>query len=402
MGVDLADALKSGVVVPHPATVAAPDARTAAREQLRRERDSLIAEIVSRAKDPWVPLLFGGRALEEVPLGSYVVIAAGTGLGKSSAANIAATEHAETRGPAIIVPIELGGDGAATRIIAGRVDMSWRGVLEGGVPADRMREVLPERLVFHEGDTSEAALRERIALVRRAYPGEPIMLVLDYLQIAPPVGDEIRQTLTRYAEGIRRLTKSERIVLVLISQTSRAAGRGLRDGERMGADTTDVGAETAQIERGAALTIALGLMGPPNERGWHNVEINIGKSRYGRGNRVQPARFHGPSGRWLLDGESQDASEVRAARESQGNAARVSIARLAIVATADKSSKPMTGRELRDAVKVKSATATAAIAQAVDAKELVECPARPRSNPRYPTYWTPARLATREESDDAE
>lgn len=295
----------------------------AARKRLRQRREALLDGLELCGKEPWLDLSVSDGAIADVPLGSCVIIAGGTGAGKTAFAQCIGEDLAAKSGPVIVVALELGQEAAAARAIASREGLSWKEVLRGGVSRKAMAAALHDRLIFHDEDCRTiGSLREAIHEARAAYPGEPIAVIIDYAQLWALSDPEIRVALGRILEDWRKLAKEERVVLLILSQTSRGAAKDLRDGERTGAQTLDVGAETAQLERGAALTLALGVMGPPDDRGWHNVEVSIGKNRYGAGDRVQAARFHGPSGRWQIQGEARPASEVRAERRLRAKRAR--------------------------------------------------------------------------------
>lgn len=366
--------------------------RDDARRVILDARARMLDEREQRARDPWVDLRLGGQVIASIPVGESAVFDAPTGYGKTSACSAMAFEHAVTTGPAIYCSLELGSSAIADRIIGSQLCRPWDEVMRGGATRQEAEAVLPERLYILDDDRARLdALPERIREVRAAWPGQPIVAWIDYLQLDCMAGEDMRGAVARKAELGRLIAKQERIALGLVSQPSRAAAKELRAGERVGADTISVSAESAQIERGAAVTFALGGASPVDERGWSRMDLSIGKARYGGGDRVFVAWYHGAHGRWRLEADPQRAADVRANREAERDTARTEAARLAMVAAASLSKEPLTSRELRAKAHCSYAIAAGALTAAVAAGELSEYPPKGRS--RYPTYWTPGRSA---------
>jgi hypothetical protein len=85
----------------------------------------------------------------------------------------------------------------------------------------------------------------------------------------------------------------------------------LRGGEKLGKDTEDAGAESAQLERMAYVTLAIGGDAEHDGHGWSPRDLSVGKSRMGTGDVVVPVAYHGLSGRFAWAGEAEMASKAR-------------------------------------------------------------------------------------------
>lgn len=100
-------------------------------------------------------------------------------------------------------------------------------------------------------------------------------------------------------------------MVVGLTQLSREAAKKLRDGRLSGAATTDGGAESAQIERAAYLTLAVGNERDGTEPGEVTFDISVGKDRFGPGGRVQPVAYHGASGLFRIVGPADPGGRHR-------------------------------------------------------------------------------------------
>jgi hypothetical protein len=388
--------------VPHAAEANAHDARPTnghagpTRPRLRRATRQVVADILKHKDDPVIELRLGGDVLTFAELGGLVVVIGGTGRGKSSLAANLALEHARDVGPALACSLELPDRQWVARAIGTRCDESWSGVLHGKVDEARMLQVLPERLSIIDRDhASLEVLRAEIADMQREYPGQPLLAVVDYVQlIGADSDDDIRPRVGRVMRQLDKIAREAGVVIIALSQGSRISARALTGGEKLGAETVDAGAESAAIEQWASVTISIGKRGDEvSSDGSRPVSISIGKSRMDeKGDTVVDAREWGRSGLWRLTGEARPAAEVRAERASQAEDGRIANAKLAMVAAAERSPEPLTRTALRKAAHVRGTAADAAITALLSSGELVEVHRRMRGMKvgEWP-LWTPAR-----------
>jgi hypothetical protein len=184
-------------------------------------------------------------------------------------------------------------------------------------------------------------------------------------------------------------------VIIALSQGSRASARALAGDEKLGAETIDTGAESAAIEQWSSVTLSIGKQGDVSPDGSRPVNISIAKSRMDeRGDTVQPARVWGRSGLWRLTGDARPTAQVKAEMAAQSTDGKITNAKLAMVAAAERSQDPLTRTALRKAAHVRGVAADAAIAALLASGELVEVHRRMRGmkTDEWP-LWTPNRVA---------
>ena len=153
------------------------------------------------------------------------------------------------------------------RAIGMQCDASWPGdVLTGKVPRPDMERslALPRMLVLDRRAATLTALVSAIKTMKTECAGEPVLAVVDYVQI---IESQEREARSKVADVIAQIHEIARygVVVIAISQMSRAASRSARSGEAVGADSTDGGAESAAIERAASVTLSIGSAGPDRE-----------------------------------------------------------------------------------------------------------------------------------------
>ena len=357
----------------------------------RRCRDD-IDEIQARAVEPLVTLALGEHEIATLRAGATALLIGATGGGKTSLALTLLLEHAARRGPALAVSLELPADELTARAIGIRRDASWLGVLTGQLSTGEMLGALPERLYrIRREDASIDAIDAAIEDLKRTYPGEPVLAAIDYVQlVGADSDDDIRPRVGRNMRDIDRVVRQRGAVCIALSQGSRASSRGLTSGERIGADTTDAGAEASDLERWSSLTIAIGARSDPDEDGAVQTQISIGKMRMGTGDRVLPARYVGRSGAWEIVGDARLASEVRTERETQRETQRITTLGLAIRTVLESAGEPLSRRDLRERVGGRGEHVRAAVATLLADPEsgVVEVGARHRGHYRV---WTRPR-----------
>ncbi len=190
---------------------------------------------------------------------------------------------------------ELPAPSLFARIAAQRLGCAWSDVLTGRVPRAHLEQARPAgapddprwstRDRRRPRPCSSCGAGRRASARDRRLPADP----------ARCAGIEPRRACTRgcRGRGAAPAAQATGAAIVVVSQASRASSRALRSGESTGAATTDAGAESAQIERAAAVTLALGSMGDAGADGYAPVPIHGGKSRYSAGDRTIAAWFHG-------------------------------------------------------------------------------------------------------------
>jgi hypothetical protein len=331
-----------------------PSATEPVKPKWRRSRE-LVDLILARASEPWVDLQLDDEKIVSVRLGGILLLIGGTGRGKTSLVVCLLLEHAMRQGPAILMSLELTGDEGVARAIGSRCNASWASVLRGELTSGQMIQALPERAVIIERDIAAdnpvAVLSQAIDELRAEYPNEPILIAVDYVQLVGADAEEdIRPRVGKVMRMLDRIARDKRVVILALSQGSRASARALSSGDAIGAATTDSGAESSDLERWASVTLAIGQHGEEQPDGSCLADLSIGKSRMGGGDRVLPARYLGRSGRWELVGEAWPAAQVRDEREVARKTKGVQAKALAVEALLGKSKTPVSRRDIRAAI----------------------------------------------------
>lgn len=344
-----------------------------------------VEEVYRRAGDPWVGIRLGSIELLNIRVGSYIAIIGPEGGGKSSFSLQILAQHERDVGPAIYVTPELDHDEGVARVIGQDRGASWREVLTGQVPRDQVAERQRWRVLERE-DATVRALEEEVLALREEFGDLPILVAWDYLQADPGAGEGERLRIAKLSSDLRRLAKRLGIVIIGISQSSRAGAKQLESGELIGKEASRTGAESAQIERDAYATISLGDR-HVREDGDEDRSVSLGKYRMGAGDMVFKAIYCGRTGYWRIEEEAKTADSVRAEREGRDESARVHAAELAMSAHASKAEGPVTREDLIAIAQTKSSYGRSAIANLLASGELVEV-ARRKPRAKYYMIWT--------------
>jgi KaiC/GvpD/RAD55 family RecA-like ATPase len=298
--------------------------------------------------------------------GHLVVVIGGSGSGKSTFTLQIARHHADTLGPTLLVSLELAGEEVAARIVSRECNVSWFAALRGVVSDGVMTRILDhDRIrIVDDFSVTPAHIRSHVLALQREFPGQLVLVVIDYVQILDAQGRDERERIKRAMEGLRTLAKELGVVFMLVSQSSRDGAKALRSGNAVGTEASATGAESSQIERAAYVTFSLGEMTESaNLDGPVVVDLSIGKTRFGRGDLVVPLEYDGRRGSWAEAGNVVTATrhKVNRAEKKKGQDAA-----LVAHATADlllRSDGPMSIADLRQQLHVKNAVMSEAVKQ---------------------------------------
>lgn len=335
-----------------------------------------VAEIRARANEAWVSLELGGREIVRCRPGGLVVIIGPSGGGKSSLTASLLVNHARFSGPAIYLSAELPGDEIAARMIGMQCDSSWEDVLRGRLSDDFMRQALdlPRLAIVERSDATPRALVQTIVEFKAMFPGEPVLFAIDYTQIFGAVSDlaEARLRMSSVMAEVDQISRSHRAVGIPVNQMSRANAKAAREGDKLGAETADMAAESAAIERFATVTLAIGGLKKVNEEGDQAGQLSVGKARMGGGDTVFPIRFEGRTGRYIVEGDAKPAAEVRAELAEKRDQSAIDNACLAVLGAASQSHEPRPRTDLCKAARVKREIGLIAVAKLLSQGALVE------------------------------
>lgn len=351
----------------------------------------LVAAILERARDPWVDLTLGLDQLAKVRVGATVVLIGGSGSGKSSLASCFLLEHARHIGPAIALSIELPAEELAARIVGIQCDASWEDALRGRVEREQLDAALalPRLYVLDRRRATLRNLERAIDAAAKEFPGESILVAVDYAQLLESEERDARMKVADAFAQIDDVAREKRVVVLALSQMSRVSAKTVRKGDALGAETTDLGAETAAIERWATLTMAIGLA-TKHEDGSTAVDLSVGKSRMGVGDSVFPMAYWGRSGKWTLAGVAKTAGEVREQRDVERTKREHDALENQLIGAASKAIAPLSQNELAGLVVGKRQAKTRAINALIESGGLVEIALKGRGSKAW-KIWTADR-----------
>ena len=363
----------------------------ASRRDIAKRGPEIVAKIWELRNEPLVPLEIGEGPIASVYLGGIALLNGGTGTGKTSLAMEVAIRHAVHRGPALVVSLELPDRIIGARIVGIRCDASWTSVLGGEVSREHMLGQWPERLrIIERRDATIDNVTDALMAIRREYPGEPPLVVVDYVQIMDNEEREIRRRVAKAMEALAKLAEDNRAVVLALSQGSRSSSRQLAGGS-VGRETADAGAEAAELERWSVCTIAIGGHAPADGE-WCAVDLSIGKGRIGGGDMVFPARYCGRNGAWRLAGDARAAADVRAEHQATAGSKRRTALENELIGAAYRAPEPLAKEKLVAQVKGQAAAKRAALAGLIERGLIVEVVRRAQRSKSW-LVWAPERAA---------
>ncbi|MDQ1446783.1 MAG: hypothetical protein QOI20_3247 [Acidimicrobiaceae bacterium] len=357
----------------------------------------LAPDLKGHYNDPWVSLRLVEDELCRVAGGAIVVVMGGSGSGKSSLVSNVLLQHARDVGPAIALSIELPAHELAARIVGIRCDASWEDALRGRVRQEFVEDALnlPRLYVIDRERATIENLARCVEQARKDFPGEAILVAIDYAQLLESSEREIRMRVTDAFKQIDRVARRLLFVAIAVSQMSRASAVAASSGEKIGAESAALGAESAAIEQYSTVTLSIGKRGEPRQDGSRAVELSVGKGRMSdMSDRVIPMSYWGRSGLWRVSGDAISAAEVRAEREiGKANEREREIGNL-LVGIAHRANTPLSRDELSKLIgKGNRKQRLAIIESLVVTGELVEVN-RTKRGSRSWLIWTPDRANT--------
>lgn len=254
--------------------------------------------------------------------GDLLVVVGGPGSGKTQfGVQLGRSVVAAERGAVLWSPLELTPADLNLRIAA---NLSRRHVTEirDHWPEQQLRAAVAtvtDRWIYVDRATS---MLEQLELYRifidaasQIYQAPPV-LVVDYFQILALManGHEERGAAARATEALRMLAEESRSWIVAISQPSRANTPALAGKVEIesATDLIGVGAESAQLERAAAVQIVLNVF-KADDATELDTQWNVPKARHSGFEGRTGARYHKEGGVWVeLDHLPATPLEVKA------------------------------------------------------------------------------------------
>lgn len=178
---------------------------------------------------------------EQLPGGGFWpgahLFVSGTGMQKTTAVLAIALQHARTGGPVLYAGLEIEDEQAYLRLAAAIADVRWSALLSGeatGKQRAAVRAVADElnQLPIHfEPDEPTgwcvSRLRTAAAEMRAKYENQPLLVVVDFLQIIAAEPDEsrddLRERIGKAAYAARHLARRQAVTVLLVSSVAREA-----------------------------------------------------------------------------------------------------------------------------------------------------------------------------------
>lgn len=335
-----------GLTVVDPGGADPSEPTPAPARRIGRTFADCIDEVYQRKDEPWTEIRIGSTVIATCRAGSFVPLIAPSGAGKSSLALQMLVDHALNIGIGVYVTHELDGDESAARILGQHASFSWASALRGEVP----RALVPriDRLRILERDS--ATLENMAAVItemRALYPDLPVLVAVDYLQAMPAPPGKERGHVANFSTSLRIAAKANRAVVIGVSQASTANASKLTEGELLGMNSADAGAETAQIRRDAyvILTLADRRVVDPSTVSW---KLSTAKNRMGEADVVRELHFQGRTGLWTVVGGAMSAAAAREARGVEVGLKKREELKRSIVALVDASDVPVSKKYIGD------------------------------------------------------
>jgi hypothetical protein len=289
---------------------------------------------------------------------------------------------------------ELSEVAAFARIGAMESETAWVDVLRGRTTEEAIDACmrLPRLVFLDEERTSFSQLSKAIGELKQDFPGQPIMLLVDYVQLMDASVRNGMDARTRVADAVgmlRVLIQKTKVLGLVLSQMSRKNAEESRKGSKVGADTADGGAESAAIEQAAAITAQIGRQSALHADGSRDVALSIGKARYGGGDRVIELKQWGATGITKIIRDVAASSFRQEEQETRDAEAREKL-RSRILEGMERLGGPSSRSELVLEVGGNRQLVGAAIAALIASGELVEVAER-RKQSRSWLIWSRKR-----------
>lgn len=303
---------------------------------------TLAIDLVPRIREesllPLIALPFGNVNAKiggGLPVHSNNILVAPSGAGKSSFAGACAGHHA-VHAPVVYYVGEMTETLMVSRIIGQIASRSWLDVVRGRLTDEEMIKALaglklytvrrqehPLRAIRATvdgamrlaGAVPDPARRGAWVNISDGRPSQMVpMVIIDYIQLLASLGQgDIRAATAAAVREVQQYFEEVVAVGLTLSQASRDASRRIREGSERSEDLSDVGAETAELERSATYQFVLSYQ-KKDDVEEHEVAFTIAKGRFGGGSRLG-LKFNGRTGCYTeMDGPpaSEEDLERRA------------------------------------------------------------------------------------------
>lgn len=271
--------------------------------------------------------------------GQVIVVAGGTGMGKTTLLLTLAQDYAERHGPVAFITLEMRAGHCVARASAPALKTSANAILFGEIEVDVHNVPLSSNIEFIERCTL-AELRESIEDMKKEYGCAPLVII-DYLQklVAQAMVGEARPD-PRLATAatsavILGIARELEVPIVVASATGRGSAAKLRGTQRGGrrsdprqqppGEMVDVSREASDVEYDAAALLALHVSDEMDVDGHQVATLTVAKSRFGRSCHIAMG-YDGAGAIWI------DKGKVEPKKRSEVDTAELTVERASEIA----------------------------------------------------------------------
>jgi RecA/RadA recombinase len=288
--------------------------------------------------------------------GQIIVLAGGTGMGKTTLLLDFAQHYASHFGPVLYVSLEMRAGHCIARAAAPHMGVFANQLLSGEVVYQPHQVPISDRIEFVE-ECTLGELDPTIDEMRSEYGEEPLV-VIDYLQkmvarmMAGEARPDPRLATTAVSAGLLATARRQGVPMLVASSTGRGSAAKLRGkpGRRGGdprdlppGELVDVSAESSAIEYDSQATLALHVSDEVDIDGYQIATLTAAKCRFGRAMHIAMG-YDGARAIWIdrgrverkKPGDGVNADQVSAARLAELEKLAVAIVQVLRVAPASK------------------------------------------------------------------
>lgn len=255
--------------------------------------------------------------------GQVIVVAGGTGMGKTTLLLTLAQDYAVHHGPVLFVTLEMRAGHCVARASAPALRVSANQLLYGELEVDVHNVPLSSNIEFIE-KCSLAELRESVEDMKKEY-GKAPLVIIDYLQklvAQAMVGDarpDPRLATAATSAVILGIARELEVPIVVASATGRGSAAKLRGTQRGGrrgdprelppGELVDVSREASDVEYDAAALLALHVSDETDIDGHQVATLTVAKSRFGRSCHIAMG-YDGAGAIWIDKGQVERKKKV--------------------------------------------------------------------------------------------
>lgn len=267
--------------------------------------------------------------------GQIIVLAGGTGMGKTTLLLDFAQHFGAHFGPVLYASLEMRAGHCIARAAAPHMGVFANELLRGEVVLDPHQVPISDRIEFIE-DCSLGELDATVEEMKREYDAEPLV-VIDYMQklvarhMAGDARPDPRLATTAVSDGLRGIARRHSVPMLVASATGRGSAQKLRGkpGRRGGdprdlppGELVDVSKDSGDVEYDAQAILALHVSDEVDVEGYQIATLTAAKCRFGRAQHIAMA-YDGARAIWVDRGRVERRKKDDPINADQASAERI-------------------------------------------------------------------------------